>query len=161
APGSVYLTAAAEGYAQGERRTTAPGATVEILVTPEAVLIGRGVEVGTKKPVADALVETQADWRGGTSGSGSRRRRRRGGFRITRLQPGRYRAHVATDTAYGESKDSVRLGLGQTSAELEVEVHAAVVVTGRVELDDGRPCADGHVGLRDQKRDAWGGSETD
>lgn len=162
APGRASLRAQAEGYAPGSRTTGVPGPTVELLLTPEAVLVGRAVEIGSNRPVPDALVHAEADWQGGgVFGWGTARTDSEGKFRMTRLPPGRYRAQVDTDAGHGESRESVRLALGQTSAELLVEVHPATVVTGRVVYDDGKPCAPGRIGLHEATHDRRHGAQLD
>ena len=157
-PGSAELIAEAEGYASGTRVTSAPGPSAVILLTPEATLIGRVVEIGSHRPVADAIVHARAE---NGDDSGSARSDAEGRFRLTRLSPGRYRADATTNTGFGASADSVRLGLGQVSAEVRVELHPAVLVTGRVDRDDARPCARGQVELYDPLQDVWRGADVE
>ena len=110
------------------------------------------VELGSHRPVADAIVHARAEH---GDDSGSARSDSQGRFRVTRLPPGRYRADASTNTGFGASRDSVRLGLGEVSPEVLVELHPAVLVTGRVDRDDAKPGSRGQVRLHDPLQDAW------
>jgi protocatechuate 3,4-dioxygenase beta subunit len=147
-PGSVRATAAAGGYASGTKSATAPGGTVEIVLVPESVLQGRVVEAGTETPVAAARVE---------AGDGSVLTDAEGRFRIAGLGPGRYKPIAKTAHGWGTARESVLLGLAETSSELVVEVFRAATVSGRVLFPDGAGCESPSVvlaqrGARDADR---------
>jgi len=162
APGRVALTAQAEGYVPGRADATAPGLTVDILLTPEAVLAGRVVEVGGGAPVAGARVGVGSS--GGMEDAspeahGSAVTDEQGRFRIARLPPGRYKAFASAPTGSGEARESVLLGLGQTVDGVTIELHPAALVVGRVlEAGNRAPCRDGWVGLSDHKAGRHGGA---
>lgn len=159
--GKVSVSASAEGYGQGTKRGVAPGQTFEILLTPEAVLVGRVIEAGSGAPVEGAIVSTDngAQRYGGTSA----RTEADGRFRLERLEPGRYKPIAEALGRYGEAKESVLLGLGQTSAEVIIEVIAVRTVTGRVLIagTPPAPCVNGGVSLHDRVRglDHWAPSD--
>lgn len=150
--GHVTVTANAEGYGQGEKEGTAPGQTIEVLLTPEAVLVGRVIEAGAGTPIEGALVELPDQWQS-YSGGTSARTDADGRFRIDRLQPGRYKPTATAFGRYGQAKESVLLGLGQTSSEVVIEVIAVRVLEGHVVIvaTDGkrRSCARAWVALDD------------
>jgi protocatechuate 3,4-dioxygenase beta subunit len=167
APGSVNVTAHAQGYATGSKTGTAPGQFLEILVTPESVLTGRVVEAGTDKPVAGARVSAvnEGEWSpwGGQS-EGTTFSDAQGRYRIERLQPSRYKPVAEAEGRFGKARESVRLGLGETSKDVVIEVHPALTVSGRVVLDDGKqPCPEGGISLRDEKRNSnhWATADRD
>ncbi len=153
-PGTVWAVGRAEGYADARKRWPAPSDKLEILLTPESVLAGRVVEVGTDKPVAGAMVEASS-WDGGDGASGTARTDADGRFRITRLQPGRYKPEASADGKWGEAKASVLLGLGQTTEDVIIEVHPAFMVFGKVLIEEEggatRPCPRGSVRLNDDR----------
>ncbi len=149
-PGDVVVRATAEGYAPASRRGVAPG-FVEITLTPESVIAGRVVLAGTDEGVADVMVEVGAI---GTELSGvpTRARTDAGGrFRFAQLTPGRYKPHAKTDHLQGEARESVLLGVGETSDDVVIELHDAPMVEGRVLFADAkRGCASGGVTLGDE-----------
>ena len=150
APGSLRLTAQADGYAEGWKSAVAPGQRVEILLTPESVLAGRVVERGSGAPVAGAKVSATewGSWEDG--GNGTALTDESGRFRITRLLPGRYKPAASAAGRYGVARESALLGLGQTVEAVVIEVHPAAVVTGVVSIaGGGGPGPAGRVNLRD------------
>jgi hypothetical protein len=148
APGRVKATAMAAGYAEGSKEGTAPGSFVEILLTPESVLVGRVVEVGGS-PVVGARVHSNDDsatW----AITGSALTDGEGRFRIERLEPGRYKPVARTVDRYGQARESVVLGLGQRSAEVLIEVQPAATLAGKVLVTGtDKPCPEGWVVLQD------------
>lgn len=155
-PGEVWINATAEGYARGQTEAAAPSARVEVLLTPESAIAGRVVEVGTGTPVARALVTVEGDWSGGGRSDGSAFTDADGRFRIARLEPGNYKPVAEGLGSYGEARESVHLGLGETVEGVIVEVHPARIVAGRVVIaGTEQPCPEGWVSLRDEERDRW------
>jgi protocatechuate 3,4-dioxygenase beta subunit len=155
APGNARLLTQADGYTDGMDIATAPGQTVEILLTPESSLAGRVVEVGSGAPVPGARVTTAVgvDWADPES---SRRSRvatvtdEQGRFHLDRLAPGQYELAATSPHGYGQARGSVLLGLAQNVDEVLIELHPAASVIGRVVVaDDESPCPSGWVGLRD------------
>lgn len=155
AEGSVWANASADGYSDATKQGIAPGQTIEILLTPESVLAGRVVHTGTDEPVPGARVTVGNEnwgWNGGEGSSdGSAITDAEGRFRITRVGPGRYKPSARTTAAYGEARQSVMLGLGETRDDVVIEVHAAFVVTGTIVIadEDDKPCDRGWVQLFD------------
>jgi protocatechuate 3,4-dioxygenase beta subunit len=168
APGEVWASAEAEGYSNGWTSSTEPGRTLEILLTPESVLVGRVVEAGSERPVAHARVGASSDEYGfgyaGDLGDNNRGESvftdENGHFRIERLAPGRYKPVADAPGLVGVARASVLLGLGQTSEEVIIEEHPAATVSG-VLLAGGKPCSEGSVQLRDAAtgHTAYGGAE--
>ena len=55
-----------------------------------------------------------------------------GRFRLEGLAPGRYRVEATAEGREGYSRSSVTLGLGETSAEVVIELDPAYVVRGQI-----------------------------
>jgi protocatechuate 3,4-dioxygenase beta subunit len=163
-PGTVIVRATADGYGAGSRTAAAPGAFVEVLLTPEAVLAGTVVLAGSHAPVAGALVEAGGDWSEGNGRSGGAVSDATGHFRITRLSPGRYKPRATAAGGYGEPAESVLLALGQTVDGVVIELHPAAIVRGTVVLDGPagaapRPCTSGAVALFDPAQNRRQGAD--
>jgi hypothetical protein len=124
APGRVRAAAQAAGYAPGSHEGMAPGSFIEVLLTPESVLVGRVVEAGSGAPVAGALISTGSvsePFSMSGAGEASALSDPDGHFRIERLEPGRYKPIARSLTRYGQARESVALGLGERSAEVLIE----------------------------------------
>ena len=145
--GPYHATANADGYAEGSRTGAAPGAPIEILLTPESILVGRVFEAGGDDPVPNAKVSLSSE-----EGEPSTLSDAEGRFTIKKLSPGRYKPSATAPGRYGQAKESVLLGLGETSKEVRVDVHPAFDVAGRVVLAAGGPCPEGSVTLVDRAR---------
>lgn len=152
--GPYVARAQADGYAEGWQDGRAPGAPIEIILMPGSVLVGRVVEAGTGEPVAGATVKPGASLTMGGSGfRGPVSSDDEGRFRLDRLAPGRYKPIAQAPGGHGEARESVLLGLGQTSSEVVIELHPARNVAGRVLMAPGQePCPEGSVGLLDPAR---------
>ncbi len=140
--GNVSLSADAEGYASEDQRGLAPGTHFDLFLTPEAVVVGRVVDVATGDAVAGARVSVQRSPAVLSAEDGT--------FRIEGLAPGVYKPTVKADAGYGEAETSVHLGLGETSEEVVVHIHPAATVAGVVVIktgEDTRPCEDGSARL--------------
>ena len=145
APGQVYVTGRAAGYAEGSQPGVAPGQWFELRLTPESVLVGRVVRAGDRAPLAGASVYAQASdaWnRVGPAISDDA-----GNFRIEGLLPGTYKLEAMHDEAYGMAAESAVLGLGETSEAIEITAHPAYLVEGTVVRAGGEPCEGGYVRL--------------
>jgi protocatechuate 3,4-dioxygenase beta subunit len=130
APGTNRVFAAAEGYAESSVPVLAPSAQVEVLLTPESILIGFVVHAQTGEPLADVTVATQeAEYR---SRPPSARTDAEGRFRIAGLRPGSYKPIVRDDNFYGMAELSVQLGLGQASEPIEIRAHPATLIEARI-----------------------------
>jgi protocatechuate 3,4-dioxygenase beta subunit len=155
APGRVNAAAHAPGYSSGNKEGMAPGSFIEVMLTPESVLSGRVVEVGSGRPVAGALVTAagQEEWSEWSEGA-SALTGEDGRFRVDRLAPGRYKPTAQTRGGYGRAAESVLLGLAARSAEVLIELHPAASVSGRVVIaESGAPCARGAVILSETLTD--------
>lgn len=140
APGSISVFANVEGYAMGWVEAVAPGEFIELFLTPESVLVGKVVLASGGEPVEGVTVSV--------NGNNSDRTDESGRFRIDRLQPGTYKPIAESDELYGQAAEQVHLGLGQTSEEVVVRVHPAVLVEGSVMLAGSeQPCTRGSVRL--------------
>ncbi|XXT21197.1 carboxypeptidase regulatory-like domain-containing protein [Sorangium sp. So ce429] len=158
--GPYVARAEADGYAAGGAQSVAPGPPLKLLLTPASALVGRVVEAGTGTPVEGAKVtlDDGGGWRDIAHGAPVARSDAEGRFRLDRLPPGRYKLMARALGKVGQARESVLLGVGQTSSEVVIEVHRAAVVAGRVEIaPDGAPCTLGHVNLLSQ---AMAGAES-
>ncbi|WP_437611219.1 carboxypeptidase regulatory-like domain-containing protein [Sorangium sp. So ce834] len=147
--GPYVARAQADGYAEAARDGVAPGPSLKLLLTPASALVGRVVEAGSGAPVEGATIslDSEGAW-GMMHGMPAARSDAEGRFRVDRLAPGRYRLVARALGKLGQARESVLLGLGQTSREVVIEVHRARVVAGRVAVaPDGAPCERGVVGL--------------
>ncbi len=151
--GKISVSASADGYSPGTKSGVAPGQYIEVLLTPEAVLAGRVIEVGTKRPVVGAMVSASSSDDDGSyrGGGGSARTDDQGHFRITRLEPGRYKPTAKGPQLYGEAAESVLLGLGQTRDDLVIEVHPAFTISGTIVNEQGKAQDRCWVGLHDKE----------
>src|SRR5262249_28816032 len=133
-PGEIYVVTSADQYVDDESHAAAPTDELAIALTPEAVLGGIVVEAGTRRPLEDATASVN----GATARTDAS-----GRFRIAKLPPGRYKPTATSVGGYGETAESVLLGLGQTIDNLVIEIYPVAVVVGRVIIDEGagaRPC---------------------
>jgi hypothetical protein len=163
-PGNLNVIAEADGYVRNETSAVAPGQVVHVLLTPESILAGRVVEAKTGAPIAGATVSADPDgWTVGMEeGSATTVSDEDGRFRLTRLPAGRYKPTAASAPpagGWGQTRDSLLLGVGHTVEDVVIQVHPAQVVTGRVLVEGGpRVCPRGRVELVDdlhsQRREA-------
>jgi hypothetical protein len=145
--GEVGLEADAEGYASTWLPALSPSGSIELVLTPESVLVGFVVDAETDEPEPNIEVWAQASGFGGDR-TDSVRTDDEGRFRISRLHPASYKIHARGETLLGEASTLVHLGLGQTSASIEIRVHPASYVEGRiVEAGSERACSEGRVTL--------------
>lgn len=137
-PGNISVVTSADHYVDDEAYGIAPTDKLAIVLTPGATLGGIVVEAGTRRPLEDATVSIN----GATTRSDAG-----GRFQLEKLSPGRYKPTATAVGGYGETAESVLLGLGQTLDDLVIEIHPVAVVVGRVMIDDGpgaRPCPPDH-----------------
>jgi protocatechuate 3,4-dioxygenase beta subunit len=170
AEGRFSAHAVASGYADRSEYGSAPGPEIEILLIPEAVLVGRVVEMDTHAPVPGAAIEFERDdallyidmglyapldravARSGEDGR----------FRVEKLEPGRYKPVARAPGWFGQARESVLLGVGQTSNEVVIEVHPARAVVGRVVVAPSRtPCKRGSVSLTERARRRQAGARVE
>jgi len=148
--GSGWVSGSAEGYASSWERIVAPTETVELLLTPESILEGKVVLATTGEPVVGAKVSAERSKGVHTDSKGN--------FRIARLDPGRYKPTANSDGLYGESAESVMLGIGETRSGVVIKLHPMGIVRGRVIIDGGsKPCPEARVSLRGSMDRGWGG----
>ena len=140
-PGKVTVRATADGYAAGGASASVPDVAVEVLLTPESVLQGRVVLAGTDTPVEGARVEVGRDDERVVATSDAE-----GRFRLRGLAPGRYKPTATTAGGRGTTRASVLLGLAETE-DVEIAIHAALTLRGRVVGPDGKGCAGAAVTL--------------
>lgn len=139
APGMNRVYAQADGYAEGNVQTWSPSAQVEILLTPESILVGYVVHAQTGEPLPDVMVATQEEQY--RSRAPSDRTDAEGRFRIAGLRPGTFKPIVRDDGFYGVAELSVHLGLGEVSEPIEIRAHPAALVEARiVEAGTDRGC---------------------
>ncbi len=143
APMWPYWVAAgvsADGYGSLTVNILAPGRVhANLLLVPEAVIVGRVVRAGTGEPVVNASVyvpvagprDRPSSWRGAFSDADGR-------FRIDRVAPGR---HVVFARATGLTPSrgvAVVVEAGHTTPDLVLALEAGSTIHGMV-VDDGRP----------------------
>lgn len=146
-PGSVDVTAAADGYADDSEWIRAPG-SVELLLTPESTLSGKVVDAASGEPVAGARVSVGWDE---TTFSDEQ-----GAFRVTRLTPGRHEVTARTDRGYGRTEGSTLVGLGEHVDGVIVKLHPAHRIEGTVMIASTKaPCESPRVSLEDEDNDRW------
>ena len=154
APGPVYVTATADGYADTAQPGVAPGQRFTLRLTPESVLVGRVVRAADHTPLADASVFARAA--GAWAGVGPAITDADGKFRIEGLLPGSYQLEARHDEAYGMASESAVLGLGETSTPIEISAHPAYLVEGTVEFGPAEPCPGGRVRLSQRSGNSRG-----
>lgn len=152
APGSVAVSASADGYADADQYLHAPG-RAEIFLTPESTLAGTVIDAATGQPVEGATVHVEStEW--SAAGSTSTFSDAHGVFRVARLAPGRVTATATTEHGYGRSEGSALVGLGQHIDGVVVKLFPAHAVTGTVLIAGTKtPCPEAYVGLRDEAAD--------
>ena len=160
-PGSTWVWAQADGYAEGQDDGLTPGHHFEIFLTPEAVLIGKVVRAADGTPVEGARVTANSggwDWNEAAALTDAG-----GNFRLDGLKPGVYKASAEADDVMGLAREQAILGLGETSEPLLIEAHPAFFVEGKIVTADGKACEAGSLLLEDQvnSREAWGQPEAD
>ena len=159
-PGTQFVVADAEGYASGFAEGDAPGHMFRLFLTPETILVGRVVRVGSGAPVDGAMVKAGAQAWGSNHQAFTDAD---GYFRIEGLEPGVYKPYSESDDSMGRAAEQVLLGLGETSMPVQIEAHPAYFVEGRIVAEGGAPCENGWVSLQDRAnaRGARGMPEVD
>jgi protocatechuate 3,4-dioxygenase beta subunit len=160
APGAQYLTATADGYANGGTSAQAPG-TAEIRLTPEATLEGEVVDAATGAPIEGARVGvTTVDFRDDPDRivvSDAR-----GAFRFDRLRFDRFTITARTEHGYGRSAGSLRVGLGEHVGGVVIRMYPARRVAGTVVISPGgAPCRESFGSLREEVTGRWLALERD
>ena len=152
AKGQTGVSAAADGYADGDTYLHAPG-KAEILLTPESSLSGTVVDGASGKPVEGARVML-GDWsEAETTFSDAA-----GAFRITRLNPGRQTVTARTDRGYGRTEGSVLVGLGQHVDGVVVKLFPAARFEARIVIagtDPQKVCEHPRASLREEAAQRW------
>ncbi|MCY0986328.1 carboxypeptidase-like regulatory domain-containing protein [Nannocystis sp. ILAH1] len=156
-PGTHGVEALAEGYAPGGAWSHVPGQTVQILMLPEAVLVGRVVRAADGQPVAGARVVAKRGWPLAAVTDAN------GNFRVGQLRPGIFKPRVEADTYTGMAEAQVHVGIGETSSLVLVRVYPATSVRGKIVGPGGSSCEVGTVSLSERltRRTAWGAVEAD
>lgn len=151
ARGEYSLRALASGYAPTSASAQAPNQTLKLQLTPESVLVGRVVDGATGVGVAGVkvtpsrhgsahlVIVSEADGR----------------FRLAGLGPGVYQPEAIGVGVYGQAATPIHLGLGQTSAPIELRVFPAYRLRGQIvaidtrlpERERERPCVGGRLFL--------------
>ncbi|MFO7562112.1 MAG: carboxypeptidase regulatory-like domain-containing protein [Enhygromyxa sp.] len=149
AGGEHSLRAVAEGYAPGIHQAQAPNRNIELWLTPESVLVGRVVDARSGAGIAGVSVTANAGPYARPIATSSAD----GSFQLGGLAPGIYQPEAIGSGVYGRAASPVHVGLGQISEPIELRVHAAHRLRGRiVAVDHRRPeqergCARGWVRL--------------
>lgn len=149
-PGSVEIRAVAEGYAFGRVHVTVPTGRVAIALIPESVIAGHVVApsgeaaVGARveiRPEAPDPVPFPGRAQTQITGPG-------GAFTFHHLQPGHYVVCATSGDTFGCVPGSVSVGFTEVVEEVEIQLHAARFVEGRVVVAGSEQgCAKGTVRL--------------
>ena len=149
-PGSVMVSAKAEGYAETTATGHAPG-RFTLLLTPASGLSGTVVDARSGKPIAGAAVVVESDaW--GRDDDAHDLSDAEGHFRVHPLTPGRYVATARTEHGYGRSEGSTLVGLGQEVQGVVVKVFAMARIVGKVMIagEPPRACLEANVHFVDK-----------
>jgi hypothetical protein len=142
--GSVTLRAEADGYAPTTAAHVAPSQNIILALTPESIVRGTVVEMGTGKRVAG--VSIFAHPRGGSPRHPQTTSNEAGEFEVRGLDPGRYLFTAEGDHYRGGTRRLVEVGLAERLVDLQIEVEPAALVLGRVEISgSGAPCPQGRA----------------
>ena len=143
--GDVRIVAHAEGYSEPVRELRAPVEGVRFVLAAASAIVGRVVVEGSGAPVAGVVVTAT-----GEDGLWARPRSDRSGpdgkFQVSELSAGRYSLVAASEHGRSEQR-SITVGVGEASAPVELTLHEAIRLRGRVQLG-GVPCPAGAVILR-------------
>lgn len=142
-PGWVAVEVSADGYAALVFRRVVPGRiTADFALVPEAVIAGRVVRDDNGEPIANAYVHAP-----GTDDSPGRAALTdaNGRFRLERLAAGRH-AVLARADGMAAGTAVVLVGVGQTSAEIEIRLEAGSTLRGRV-VDGDKPISGARVAV--------------
>lgn len=139
-PGSAWLWASAEGYAQAGVWAQVFGRSrQDIELSPEVVVSGRAVAAEDGTPLSDVLVTVRAaETQGGSSGMATTDRE--GRFRVAGLLPGRYELTARTAGRATRRPTEAVAFVGEESDETVLRLASMLVVRGRV-LEGERPVA--------------------
>ena len=148
APGTIEVTAEADGYVGGSDRGTAPG-TLRIVLTPESSLSGTVVDSKTNDPIGGLEIEASSGRYTSWTGPPGDVTDEQGHFRIDHLRPARYVVLARGPHTVGSSEGSTLVGLGQHVDGVVVKVYPAARVEGRVVIagNPPTPCGEPSVWL--------------
>ncbi|HVV86172.1 MAG TPA: carboxypeptidase regulatory-like domain-containing protein [Kofleriaceae bacterium] len=135
APGTVSVSAGADGYAEERATVEAPTDRIPLYLMPAGVISGVVVDGVTSEPIADAKVRVVSSITGSddhpiTSAAD-------GTFRISGLTGGWYRVRAEVPGGWGESPENLLVGIGQTVADATIVMHRVGSVSGRIVIDGG------------------------
>lgn len=162
APGTVRVSATADGYARAMATGRAPG-SVQVMLTPESTLSGTVVDGASGAPVPGATVVVDGSAEDWADGGNTGRTDAEGTFRITKLTPSRYQVIARAEHGYGQSEGSLLVGLGQHVDGVVVKLFPAVKITGKVMVAGDKPttCIEAGVWLRQIENENNVGGDTD
>jgi membrane-associated protease RseP (regulator of RpoE activity) len=150
APGQMWISAEAEGYASQGDGVHAPG-RIELVLFPAGTISGTVVDAATGEPVAGARI-VAPEWPGGARPAAIADER--GAFLLDKLLPDRYQLEARSEHGYGTARSSVVVGMGASVEGVMIRLHPAVTVTARVTVSTTeQPCAAPRVSLEDREKD--------
>ncbi|HEY0132713.1 MAG TPA: carboxypeptidase regulatory-like domain-containing protein, partial [Nannocystis sp.] len=141
-PGTTTVTAYATGHAAGSATGPSEGHAFTVYLAPESVLRGKVFRAHDREPIEGARVRASAHGVAVSTDAA-------GHFHFDGLPPGVYSPRVETDDGFGMAAEQVSLGLGETSWPLMIAVQPAVFVEGRIAYENGEPCDNGALTLRE------------
>lgn len=156
--GRHRLVAVKDGWVEGEIEEVpvdGPVWDLEVVLTRGTIVRGQVLGLGEGAPTHVQILASSEDDRWAWASADYA-----GAFRLGPLAPGRWRVLAIERSSGRRGHGVVELGAGQREAELEVELGAGFVLSGRV-LVDGRPEAGARVRLRGMDVLAGGSGETD
>jgi protocatechuate 3,4-dioxygenase beta subunit len=135
--GNSSLRVESDGYASSSDQVFMARATTrDLRLVPAARLAGVVLELGTKRPVADAEVALTSASRNDMRMPREGKSDASGKFELTGLEPGSYEVMARKGVLIGAGK-VVALAPAQAIANVEVEVERGLVVSGRVKDESG------------------------
>jgi hypothetical protein len=144
----LVVTVSAPGFLDVEVSAGAPGDFLAITLRRGAAIIGRVVRADTGEAVEGATIEVDAGFR---QRGEEARSDVTGRFRVDGLRPATFRPRARAEGLFGQARDRVWLGEGETSEEILIALQPAATLRGRLELaTTSQPCPGGSVLLQSE-----------
>ena len=139
APGTLMLTARAEGYSLATQTVQAPARGITFVLAPGASI--RGTVVDASSGAALSGVTVVATSERGVAGPVPAVSDAAGEFQLAGLEGGVYQVEVR-DAAYWAAAERVSVGVGQSSADIVLRAAHAAKLRLTALYEGGTPCTD-------------------